>query len=171
MQYQNIVGKNVISIAANGEKVWFNAYYYWTKLLKEGKASRLQFNTNLKRVAGRAKLSNKKLDQLSKEGKTTNILPDLNPYDKEIKNALLNEFGVTLGDSEYAYVDQLISQLLSAATDNAKELILAKINAGNNFARMYVYLIMTGYNFDDIVSFMISPVSEFIDSMSNPNMF
>jgi hypothetical protein len=30
---------------------------------------------------------------------------------------------------------------------------------------------MTGYNFDDIVSFMISPVSEFIDSMSNANMF
>jgi hypothetical protein len=171
MQYQNIVGKNVISIAANGEKVWFNAYYYWTKLLKEGKASRLQFNTNLKRVAGRAKLSNKELNQLSKEGKTTNILPDLNPYDKEIKNALLNEFGVILDDAEYAYVDQLISQLLSAATDNAKELILAKINAGSNFARMYVYLIMTGYNFDDIVSFMISPASEFIDSMSNSNMF
>lgn len=171
MQYQNIVGKNVIGIAANGEKVWFNAYYYWTKLLKEGKASRLQFNTNLKRVAGRSKLSNKELSQLNKEGKTTNILPDLNPYDKEIKNALLNEFGVTLDDSEYAYVDQLISQLLSAATDNAKELILAKINAGSNFARMYVYLIMTGYNFDDIVSFMISPASEFIDSMSNSNMF
>jgi hypothetical protein len=37
MQYQNLVGKNVISIAANGEKVWFNAYYYWTKLLKENK--------------------------------------------------------------------------------------------------------------------------------------
>ena len=34
MQYQNLVGKNVISIAANGEKVWFNAYYYWSKLLK-----------------------------------------------------------------------------------------------------------------------------------------
>ena len=60
---------------------------------------------------------------------------------------------------------------ISAATDNAKELILAKINAGSNFARMYVYLIMTGYNFDDIVSFMISPASEFIDSMSNSNMF
>ena len=171
MQYQNIVGKNVISIAANGEKIWFNAYYYWTKLLKEGKANRLQFNTNLKRVAGRAKLNNKELNKLNPDGKTVNILPDLNPYDKEIKDALLNEFGVTLGDSEYVYVDQLISQLLSAATDNAKELILAKINAGGNFARMYVYLIMTGYNFDDIVSFMVSPASEFIDSMANPNMF
>jgi hypothetical protein len=171
MQYQNIVGKNVISIAANGEKVWFNAYYYWTKLLKEGRPKYLQFQTNLKRVAGRARLTTKTLSELSKEGKTTNILPDLNPYDQELKDALLREFGVVLGSAEYAYVDQLISQLLSAATDNAKELILAKINSGNNFARMYVYLIMTGYNFDDIVSFMISPASEFIDSMSNPNMF
>lgn len=171
MQYQNIVGKNVISIAANGEKVWFNAYYYWTKLLKEGRPKYLQFQTNLKRVAGRAGLTTKTLSELPKEGKTTNILPDLNPYDQELKDALLQEFGVVLGSAEYAYVDQLISQLLSAATDNAKELILAKINSGNNFARMYVYLIMTGYNFDDIVSFMISPASEFIDSMSNPNMF
>jgi hypothetical protein len=30
---------------------------------------------------------------------------------------------------------------------------------------------MTGYNFDDIVAFMISPISEFIDSMSMSNMF
>ena len=36
---------------------------------------------------------------------------------------------------------------------------------------LFVYLIMTGYNFDDIVQFMISPASEFIDSMANPNMF
>jgi hypothetical protein len=64
---------------------------------------------------------------------------------------------------EYVYVDQLISQLLSAATDNAKELILAKINSGTNFARMYVYAIMTGFNIDDIVAFMTSPVAEFID--------
>ena len=36
MQYQNLVGKNVISIAANGEKVWFSAYYYWHKVLESG---------------------------------------------------------------------------------------------------------------------------------------
>jgi hypothetical protein len=36
---------------------------------------------------------------------------------------------------------------------------------------MYVYLIMMGYNFDDIVAFMVSPVSEFISSMASANMF
>lgn len=169
MQYQNLVGKNVISIAANGEKVWFNAYYYWTKLLKEGRTKNLQFQTTLSRVANRAGSKSKDLSKL--QTKTKNSLPDLNPYDEQLRSALFNNFGVDLATEEYAYVDQLISQLLSAATDNAKELILAKINSGNNFARMYVYLIMTGYNFDDIVSFMISPASEFIDSMSNANMF
>jgi hypothetical protein len=33
-----LVGKNVISISANGEKVWFNTFYYWNEVLKEGKA-------------------------------------------------------------------------------------------------------------------------------------
>ena len=171
MQYQNIVGKNVIGIAANGEKIWFNTYYYWTKLLKEGKYEKLKFRTTLTRVAGRASLETKELSKLPALGKTVTIIPDLNPKDAAIKEALMSGFGVDLDQETYAYVDQLISQLLSAATDNAKELILAKINSGSNFARMYVYLIMTGYNFDDIVSFMISPVSEFIDSMANPNIF
>lgn len=163
MQYQNIVGKNVIGIAANGEKVWFNTYYYWTKLLKEGKADKLKFRTTLSRVEGRY---NKKI-----KPRTVKHLPDLNTRDLAIKEALINELDIDVKNEVYKYVDQLISQLLSAATDNAKELILAKINAGSNFARMYVYLIMTGYDLDDIVQFMICPTSEFIDSMSNSNMF
>jgi hypothetical protein len=50
MQFQNLVGKNVISIAANGEKVWFNGYYYWIKLLKEKKGEKLKFKTTLNQV-------------------------------------------------------------------------------------------------------------------------
>ena len=82
MQYQNIVGKNVISIAANGEKIWFNAYYYWTKLLKEGNPRYLQFQTTLSRVANRSKTNSKDLAQLKTV--TTKSLPDLNPFDEQI---------------------------------------------------------------------------------------
>lgn len=166
MQYQNLVGKNVISIAANGEKVWFNAYYYWHQILKSedpNKIKRLKFQQTFNRIHGRAK---KNLSQ-----KTSTHLPDLNIFDQQIRNILLSEFQATPGTLEYRYVDQVISQLLSAATDNAKELILAKINAGTNFARMYVYGIMMGFDLDDLVQFMISPVSEFIDGMSNQNIF
>lgn len=166
MQYQNLVGKNVIAIAANGEKVWFNAYYYWTKILQSGNEEdiqRLKFKQTFKRIAGRAKGTPYE--------KSVSTLPDMNFRDARIRNALLSQFNVSEKDLEYVYVDQLISQLLSAATDNAKELILAKINSGTNFARMYVYAIMTGYDINDIVAFMTSPVAEFVDQMSAANIF
>lgn len=166
MQYQNLVGKNVIAIAANGEKVWFNAYYYWTKILQSGNEDdmkRLKFQQTFNRIAGRAKGT--------PYAKSVSTLPDMNFRDARIRNALLSQFNVSEKDLEYVYVDQLISQLLSAATDNAKELILAKINSGTNFARMYVYAIMTGYDINDIVAFMTSPVAEFVDQMSAANIF
>ena len=53
----------------------------------------------------------------------------------------------------------VISALLSAATDNAKELILSKINAGPNLAGMYLHMIMLGFSFNDIAKFMTSPDS------------
>lgn len=166
MQYQNLVGKNVISIGANGEKVWFNTFYHWNQVLKYGtqqEIDRLKFQHTFYRINGRAKGTPYEY--------TVSHLPDLNPYDNIIRAKLLEEFGATEDSLKYKYVDQLISQLLSAATDNAKELILAKINAGTNFARMYVYTMMMGLNINDIVAFMTSPVVEFIDQLSTPNIF
>lgn len=166
MQFQNLVGKNVISVAANGEKVWFNTFYYWTKTLKSGdqnKINKLKFAHTYKRIQGRANGSPYEF--------TTNHIPDLNKYDEQITTELRSQFGVDPTSENYKYVDQLISQLLSAATDNAKELILAKINAGTNFARMYVYGMMIGLDINDIVAFMTSPVSEFVDQLASPNMF
>lgn len=52
---------------------------------------------------------------------------------------------------------QNISELLSAATDNAKELILAKINATSEFADIWGALLMTGHSFDEVNSIMQSP--------------
>ncbi len=69
------------------------------------------------------------------------------------------------------YADDIISQLLSAATDNAKELILSKINAGTNLARCYLHLIMMGFDISDIASFMISPVVSIVNDLSTANMF
>lgn len=69
------------------------------------------------------------------------------------------------------YADDIISQLLSAATDNAKELILSKINAGTNLARCYLHLIMMGFDISDIASFMTSPVVSIVDDLSTANMF
>lgn len=162
MQYQNLVGKNVISVAANGEKVWFNTFYYWTQALKQNKdIDKLKFQQTFTRISGRA---SGKIQEV-----TINHIPDLNRYDAEIRQNLETQFGVT--SENYVYVDQIISQLLSAATDNAKELILAKINAGTNFARMYIYGIMMSLNINDLVAFMTSPAADLIDRLATSNMF
>lgn len=162
MQYQNLVGKNVISVAANGEKVWFNTFYYWTQALKQNKdINKLKFQQTFTRIKGRSS------DNIQEV--VVNHIPDLNRYDNEIRQRLETEFGVTA--ENYVYVDQIISQLLSAATDNAKELILAKINAGTNFARMYIYGIMMGLDINDLVAFMTSPTADLIDRLATSNMF
>ena len=54
---------------------------------------------------------------------------------------------------------------------NAKELILAKVNAGNKFAKMYLFLIALGVDVRDIVKFMTSNVASFIDQITEENIF
>lgn len=67
-------------------------------------------------------------------------------------------------------IDLMISQLLSAATDNAKELILDKINCGSNLAKFHLYLLMVGFDIKDIVTFMTSPCVSLINNLTETNM-
>ena len=67
--------------------------------------------------------------------------------------------------------DLFISQLLSAATDNAKELILAQINCGSDLAGVYMYLLSLGIDIKDIVAFMTSPAMMCVHKLSQTNMF
>ena len=162
MQYSNMTGKNVIGIAANGEKASFMWHYYLNDLIRRAsKAKRefghFQFSTN--RIIGRAKGEIK--------SQTINGLPDLNM--EGVNAAIQNEFNLRITGN--LYVDLMISQVLSAATDNAKELILAKVNAGSKLAKMYLFLITVGMDINDIVSFMTSPVASFIDSITEQDIF
>jgi len=52
--------------------------------------------------------------------------------------------------------------MISAATDNAKELILDRINANTDLSKIYMYLITLGFDVKDIVSFMTSPIINLI---------
>ena len=65
----------------------------------------------------------------------------------------------------------ILSALLSAATDNAKELILSKINAGPELAGMYVSMIINGLSFDEITDLMVSPTVDMIVAESKSNIF
>ena len=169
MQNQNLIGKNVIGIAANGEKDWFNLTYYYHNILRTGNEKDkfyLKMSHSYNRIYNRAKGNPTKV--------TIKHIPDLWNADQELAQELKKQFYANYDspiDTDDKYVDQLISQLLSAATDNAKELILAKINAGTNLAKYYLHLIMMGYKLDDIVAFMTSPVVELIDKYSSNNLY
>lgn len=56
---------------------------------------------------------------------------------------------------------EIDSELLSAATDNAKELILAKIRATPEFGTIYTALIAQGMPFWKIVQIMTNPATDF----------
>lgn len=109
MQRQNIVGKDVIGIAANGEKVSF-MWHYWindviSKAKTEDDLKYIRFNFQTSRVYNRSK------------GKplpiTVETLPEVNL--ENLSNKALNIFfnNKLTGDIT---VDLMISQVLSAAT-------------------------------------------------------
>jgi len=54
---------------------------------------------------------------------------------------------------------------------NAKELLLAKINAGMDFASMHVYLIILGYSEKEIAKYMTSPLVGAIKKLTEVNIF
>lgn len=169
MQNQNLVGKNVIGIAANGEKDWFNLTYYYHNILRNGNEKDKFF---LKMSHSYSRLSGRATDQLMNV--VVKHIPDLWNASPELSQRIKEEFYATYDgqiDMDDKYVDQLISQILSAATDNAKELILAKINAGTNLAKYHLHLVMMGFNLKDIVAFMTSPVVELIDKYSRNDLY
>ena len=53
---------------------------------------------------------------------------------------------------------------------NAKELILSKINCGDNLAKCHLYLLMLGFDIRDVVEFMTSPCVSLINNLSEANM-
>lgn len=63
-----------------------------------------------------------------------------------------------------------LSGLISAATDNAKELILSKINATSKFADIYTYLLSIGESFSNIAKFMMSPEFAVVADYAEGNM-
>lgn len=166
MQYANVTGKNVVGVAANGIKGSFMWYYYINDIIQHPERSNFEkklnyalFNFTTTRLIGR---SSNNLQET-----TINTLSDINL--SNVPQEILDRLGYKL--TSLISVDNSGSQLVSAATDNAKELILAKINSGNKLAKIYSFLISLGVDLNDIVSFMTSDVVSFIDAVTETDIF
>lgn len=64
-----------------------------------------------------------------------------------------------------------LSALLSCATDNAKELVLSKINATSKFVDIYTYLLTLGVDFNTIANIMKSPVFNEVVKLTETDIF
>lgn len=65
----------------------------------------------------------------------------------------------------------LFSNIMSAATDNAKELLLARLNAVGDNIDLYTYLFATGNTFQEAADKMNSEVFKVVNIFKKKNMF
>ena len=61
--------------------------------------------------------------------------------------------------------------MLSAATDNAKELILVKLNATSEFADLYSAGLVNGMSFGEVADIMTSKAFNIVAKYSRTNLF
>ena len=178
MQNQNMVGKNVVGIAANGQKANLMWNYYMNDVVRlpedhpERQYSKFTFvSSRINRRSYIESDENKKLP-IEQQEKLQSVeihgLPDTN-WNFENGQIVQQEYDNSLNPSISS--DLMESQFISAATDNAKELILDKINSGQQTAKCYLYLVTLGFDVKDIVKFMTSPAVSFIESMAQENIF
>ena len=178
------MGKDGIGIAANGEKVFFSLLYYYTDMIVKQDFSRLrkvlfdkQFTFGDSKFT-RNLIANINVDYI--KGVDLKVLQNSKKFIQQTIQELYAKKYDTPEDLVKSVEEQLgighdqalvISALLSAATDNAKELILAKIGADTNYMNMYIYCIVLGIPFNEISNFMTSPIASLIMDMGRDNMY
>lgn len=179
MQITNMVGKDGIAIAATGQKALAVIINRFLQIGK-GKFNNIVLKTDL--ASEIADVIGEKADtiRIINGFDTKNIAPQIeeylnNMFDDEmfrsgkagkeefIKNYMDNLYGE--GDSSL-----IVSEILTKATDNAKELALDKMNASINTLGMYIYTIAMGVDLSNFTRFMTSPVIDKIIELSIPNL-
>ena len=162
------VGKDDIAICATGLKAFFASTQFCNSFLNRNiqnpnlspeeikqKASMITFAPI--QIGGRTfdSLANIRVDDLSEHLQNTN---------PQLYNMLKDK-----GFDDDASV--IMSALLSLSTDNAKELCLAKINAGTSMIGMYLYGAAIGMDFEVMNKIIASPLGFTIAKLLNSNEF
>ena len=191
MQEQNMVGKACIGITAVALKCYFAKSYYYNSvlndqipaLLSQGKyqdavdtLTSLVFNNP---ITGRiTTLANVNLRDLisfvEKTGLQTlegvAVTSKLNKWYKDNKFNLLDCLKELKTQSNRVDCAMELSGLLSSATDNAKLLILSKINATTKFIDIYTVALQMGCTFEEIASIMTHPIFNALSKLVGNNI-
>lgn len=95
------------------------------------------------------------------------VLPNVNITTWNSNNARLDEIIEKLRNAGFQEdVFETLGVMLNISTDNAKELVLEKINAAGGMASVYIYLLNTGVPFGTITKFMTTKIISLINRKS-----
>jgi hypothetical protein len=159
------VGKDDVGIAANGLKVFFALSSYYNEYYNDN------FSSEVNTLRRNAKTFKKQFTFIN-DGKVTKYnlgtISDIN-----ISNSQESDLKKAIGEYEVFRENTALalSAFTSAATDNAKELLMAKINANVELASMHIYLLILGLTPEQIVNIMVSPVIERVIQKLETNLF
>ena len=164
------VGKADVGISANGGKVLFalsNYYNNWQSSLGR-RYDFIKYYSNNKLF----------LKEFSINGKQKAIHSIANTnVNSDYVNFIMNQYGFDELQKENLKIDSEIqaaleiSAMISASTDNAKELVMAKINAVTELASMHLYLMSLGYGIEDIAVYMNSKLGKYVANKIKGNVF
>lgn len=160
-QYDAAVGKDDVGISANGLKVLFAEMSYYNNYFRNSFDSKnLQFDNHTFRKSFT-------VDGISY---SSGAISDVAISDSQ-KADLMNI--LQLDESAFRDSDAAtyLSGFVSLATDNAKELLMAKVNASAELASMHIYLMILGLTPTNIVNIMTSPIVEEVVNNMKDDIF
>ena len=164
------VGKDGVGIGANGLKVFLtvsNYYNDWYKTINDnGLIKDLDLRTNPKSFRKLLTINGEKMDiHTISDTKVTGSYID----------KILNDYGYDKFNNNLKVLNSkaalFMSAFISGATDNAKELVMAKINAVSELAGMHLYLLSLGISMDDVAKYMNSDIVKYLLKSLSQNSF
>ena len=183
-QFDASVGKDDVGIFANGLKVFFALNTYYSNIYNKRNSNILKIKKELKDKDPDTLNNIRRSNDIFLKSLYMPVLKD-NSWEWEYLNiATLSDIGInkdtseilsnSLGKKLTIYKSKAalaMSSCTSAATDNAKELLMAKIKASPEIASMHTYMISLGLTLNQVALFMNSFIAEQIYNKLQSNLF
>lgn len=158
------VGKDDIAICATGLKGFFAATQFCNSYLNGELGNMLDVRAD--EIASIVKFNPVQIG-----GKTFNTLANIRVDDLEKVNPDSEIYQLLLDKGFDDDASVIMSALLSLSTDNAKELCLAKINAGTGMIPLYLYGAAIGMDFKVMNKIIASPLGFTVAKLLGSNEF
>ncbi|MGV8961973.1 MAG: hypothetical protein ACOH2V_01150 [Candidatus Saccharimonadaceae bacterium] len=175
------VGKIDVGIGANGLKVMFalNNYYnnYYKTLAVDEEDTLSNADGTPIDVQTDPKWFKKTFVMGEPLGTVTRTAIADVKLDKKLIRAIAKGYGLDSAESQLGYILNgeaalYASGFVSGATDNAKELIMAKINAIEKLASMHLYLMIMGFTSEEVATYMNSDLASYVvESLGSINIY